>query len=123
MQLAGRGGATGRPVTNGANGPAALASIVRISENDVDWMAALITHMGRNALSGVQPTQQAEDAWTDTVYALSQYWYAGANVKHKAGGLSMLTGGFPKYREACAAAAQNGYRDLVFETAQAMQPA
>ena len=53
-----------------------------------------------------------------TVYQLSQRtlltkaktWYVGANVKDKPQGLSMFTGGFPKYREYCALATQDGYR-------------
>ena len=36
-------------------------------------------------------------------------------LKDKAQGLSLFTGGFPKYREYCAAAIQNGYRDFVFD--------
>jgi len=45
-------------------------------------------------------------------------WWVGANVKDKPQGLTLFTGGFLKYREHCAAAAQGGYRDFVFERAQ-----
>ncbi len=109
-------------MTTGPNGPAALANIVRISENDVDWIAAVMAHMQANGLASVEPTQAAEDAWMDTVDALAkrtllsqaQTWYVGANVTGKPKGLPMFTGGFAKYREACAAVAANGWRDLVF---------
>ncbi len=114
-------------MTTGPNGPAALANIVRISENDVDWIAALITHMDQHGLCAVEPTQAAEDAWMEVVCALSQRtllskaktWYVGANVKDKPQGLTLFTGGFPKYREYCNAAVQNGYRDLAFESSKA----
>ena len=33
-------------MTTGPNGPAALANIIRISEHDVDWIAAAMTHTG-----------------------------------------------------------------------------
>ena len=113
-------------MTTGPNGPAALANIIRISEHDVDWIAAAMTHMDRNGLSTIEPTPQAEQAWMDIVFALSQRslllkaktWYLGANVKDKPQGLTLFTGGFQKYREHCAAAVQGGYRDFVFERAQ-----
>jgi cation diffusion facilitator CzcD-associated flavoprotein CzcO len=113
-------------MTTGPNGPAALANIIRISEHDVDWIAAAMTHMDRHGLSTIEPTQQAEQAWMDLVFALSQRsllikaktWYVGANVKDKPQGLTLFTGGFHKYREYCAAAVQGGYRDYVFDHAQ-----
>jgi cation diffusion facilitator CzcD-associated flavoprotein CzcO len=110
-------------MTTGPNGPAALANIIRISENDVDWIAALMTHMQQNALACAEPTRKAEDGWMDVVYALSQRtlitkaktWWVGANVKDKPQGLTLFTGGFHKYREYCAAAAADGYRGLGFQ--------
>ncbi|WP_049823441.1 NAD(P)/FAD-dependent oxidoreductase [Bradyrhizobium sp. WSM2254] len=110
-------------MTTGPNGPAALANIVRISENDVDWIASAITHMADHGLDTIEPTRKAEDDWMDLVFRLAKRslltkaktWYVGTNVKDKAQGLSLFTGGFPKYRECCAAAIQNGYRDFVFE--------
>ncbi|UQR66544.1 NAD(P)/FAD-dependent oxidoreductase [Bradyrhizobium sp. C-145] len=110
-------------MTTGPNGPAALANIVRISENDVDWIAHTITHMADQGLDTIEPTRQAEDEWMALVFKLAQRslltkaktWYVGTNVKDKAQGLSLFTGGFPKYREYCAAAIEAGYRDFVFE--------
>lgn len=110
-------------MTTGPNGPAALANIVRISEHDVDLIAAAIAHMDENGLATIEPTKQAEDGWMDVVDALSQRtllskaktWYVGANVEGKAKGLPMFTGGFLKYREFCAAAVQDGYRGFAFE--------
>ena len=117
--------------TKGGEGSAALANIVRISENDVDWIAALITHMAKNGQSTAEPTQQAEDAWMQIVYTLAQRtllskaktWYVGANVAGKAQGLSLFTGGFPKYREYCTQVIQNGWRDLAFTQADSAVPA
>jgi cation diffusion facilitator CzcD-associated flavoprotein CzcO len=108
--------------TTGPNGPAALANIVRISENDIDWFAALMTHMTENGLANVEPTEQAEQAWMQVVANLAQRtllskaktWYVGANVAGKAQGLSMFTGGFPKYREFCNQAMQSGWQGLEF---------
>lgn len=110
-------------MTTGPNGPAALANIIRISEHDVDWIANAMRFMEANELASMEPTPEAEQAWMDTVYALSQRtlltkaktWYVGANVKDKPQGLTLFTGGFLKYREHCAAAAQ-GYKGFAFES-------
>jgi len=109
-------------MTTGPNGPAALANIIRISEHDVDWIAAAMVHMDKNDLASIEPTQKAEDSWMDIVFQLSQRslilkaksWWVGANVKDKPQGLTLFTGGFQKYREHCAAAAQ-GYAGFAFE--------
>lgn len=118
-------------MTTGPTGPAALANIIRISEHDVDWIAALITHMDKHGLSAVEPTRQAEDRWMDIVAKLAERtlitkaktWWVGANVEGKAQGLTLFTGGFQRYREHCAAAAEAGYREFTFEHAKESVPA
>jgi hypothetical protein len=50
-----------------------------------------------------------------TLLSKGQAWYAGAIVSDIPKGLPMFTGGLPKYRETCAAVAQNALRDLAFE--------
>lgn len=112
-------------MTTGPNGPAALANIVTISENDVDWVARIITHMQQSGQAAVEATLAAEDAWMDQIQRLAgrslmtkaKTWWVGANVKGKPQGMLMFTGGFHKYREACEAVAANGYRDLAFQKA------
>lgn len=110
-------------MTTGPNGPAALANIIRISEHDVDWIAAAMVHMEKDGLASIEPTAEAEQGWMDLVYELSQRtlltkaktWYVGANVKDKPLGLTLFTGGFAKYRELTSAAVRDGYRGFVFE--------
>lgn len=118
-------------MTTGPNGPAALANIIRISEHDVDWIAAAIAHMDREGLTSMEPTAKAEQDWMDLVFQLSQKtllsqaktWYVGANVKDKPQGLTLFTGGFAKYSEHCAAASRQGYGSFVFEPADETVPA
>ncbi|MES2508460.1 MAG: NAD(P)/FAD-dependent oxidoreductase [Pseudomonadota bacterium] len=110
-------------MTTGPNGPSALANIIRISEHDVDWIAAAITHMKQNGLATMEPTTQAEDNWMGVVQGLAQRslinkaktWWVGANVPGKSQGLTMFIGGFAKYRELCANAANDGYSGFAFE--------
>ena len=94
------------------------ANIIRISENDVDWIADLMVHMKAHGQAVVEVKPEAEQAWMTLVSNLAQRsllrkaktWYLGANVKDKPQGLTLFTGGFLKYREHCAAASQDGYR-------------
>jgi cation diffusion facilitator CzcD-associated flavoprotein CzcO len=118
-------------MTTGPNGPAALANIIRISEHDVDWIAALMIHLDEHGLASVEPTRQAEDRWMEIVFKLAERtlitkaktWWVGANVEGKAQGLTLFTGGFLRYREHCAAVVQAGYRDYTFERARESVPA
>ena len=113
-------------LTTGPTGPAALANIVHISEHDVDWIADAIGYMDRNGLSAIEPTSEAEERWMEivrdlagrTLLSKAKTWYVGANVSGKPQGLTLFTGGFPKYVEYCKAATQSGYRDFAFERAR-----
>jgi hypothetical protein len=51
-----------------------------------------------------------------TLVSKAKTWYVGANVKDKPQGLTIFTGGFKKYQEYCAAAAEQGYRGFSFES-------
>lgn len=111
-------------MTTGPTGPAALANIIRISENDVDWIAELLVHMEKNGQAVAEVTAEAEKGWMDIVANLAKSslllkaktWYLGTNVKDKPQGLTLFTGGFHKYREYCEQAKQDGYRKtLAFE--------
>tara|TARA_R110002126_G_scaffold2848_8_gene15761 strand:+ start:2863 stop:4497 length:1635 start_codon:yes stop_codon:yes gene_type:complete len=109
--------------TCGPNGPAALANIISISENDVDWIADVTTHMAKAGLASIEPTLTAEDRWMKVVAELAEKslvrkantWWVGSNVKGKPTGLTMFVGGFNKYREYCDAAKQNDYADFSFK--------
>tara|TARA_R110001599_G_scaffold191544_2_gene386479 strand:+ start:27399 stop:29102 length:1704 start_codon:yes stop_codon:yes gene_type:complete len=106
----------------GANGPSALANIITLNQQTVDWICDAITHMRANDILEMEAKTEAEDEWMDTVTQLAQQtllskadtWYVGANVKGKAKGLTMYTGGFAKYRDACTDVAQNDYSGFVF---------
>lgn len=109
----------------GPNGPAALANIITLDQQNVDWIADAIAHMRQEGLSTMEPADRAEQAWMDTVYGLAELtlvskantWYVGGNIRGKPRGLSMYTGGFQRYGEACRMAAEGGYADFVFESA------
>jgi len=107
----------------GANGPAALANIITINEQNVDWFCNLIDYMAVHHIAAAEPTIEAEGEWMRIVYDLAektlmskaQTWYVGANVEGKARGLTLFTGGFAKYRDYCDTVKNNGYSGLTFE--------
>ncbi len=107
----------------GPNGPAALANIVTLDEQNVNWICALIGHMRAHGIRSAEPTLEAEDAWMEQVFALAQMtlvskantWYTGTNVDGKPRGLIMYTGGFLRFNEACNAVVAAGYSSLRFE--------
>lgn len=104
-------------MTTGPNGPAALANIIRMSENDVDWIANAIMHLRAHDLGSMEPTHQTENEWMELVQTLARHslinkaktWWVGSNIAGKPQGLTQFVGGFAKYREHCAAAAAHGY--------------
>ncbi len=106
----------------GPNGPAALANIITLDEQNVNWICQLIDHMRTNSIASVEPQPAAEDAWMEQVFSLAELtlvskantWYVGANVDGKPRGLSMYTGGFFKYNETCTNVALRGYDTLRF---------
>ncbi len=110
---------------SGPNGPAALANLITIAEHDIDWIADMVSYMEANGITAVEPTAEAEERWMKLVLTLAEKslirkantWWVGANVKGKPQGLTMFIGGFQKYRELCAAAAQDRASNFVFDRA------
>lgn len=111
----------------GANGPAALANIITLNEQNVAWICGLIEHMRANGLATVEANEDAESRWMDQVFALAENtlvskantWYTGTNVEGKPRGLTLYTGGFLKYSEACAAVQTGGYSEMIFSGSNA----
>lgn len=109
----------------GPNGPSALANIFTINEQNVNWIADAISHMRSHGLTAMEPTGEAEQGWMDLVAGLAEgtlvskakTWYTGTNIAGKSRGLTMYTGGFKAYREACEEAASQDYPGIAFERA------
>jgi cation diffusion facilitator CzcD-associated flavoprotein CzcO len=112
----------------GANGPAALANIVTLDEQNTDWIADCITHMRKNGFATVEADAQSEADWMDAIAALAEKslmpkantWYVGANVEGKPRVFSLYSGGFHKYREICEAVTADGYRGFSFARAPSL---
>jgi cyclohexanone monooxygenase len=92
----------------------------------VEWVTGLIRYMRDNHYKRVEPTAEAEGAWTEHVYEMAtrmlfhqvDSWFMGVNPnvpgKQKRTFL-LYSGGAPAYRETCDAVASNGYDGFVFD--------
>lgn len=113
----------------GPNGPAALANIITLDEQNVDWICHVIRHMRAEGHRTVEPTAEAESEWMEQVFTLAEQtlvskantWYVGANVEGKPRGLTIYTGGYGKFSEACSAVIRDGFRGLEFGNAGAAE--
>jgi cation diffusion facilitator CzcD-associated flavoprotein CzcO len=109
----------------GANGPAALANIITLDEQNTHWIAGCIDHMRRHRFATVETTAEAEAKWMDVIAALAakslmpkaNTWYVGTNIEGKPRVFSLFSGGFHKYREMCEDVIADSYRGFVFERA------
>jgi cation diffusion facilitator CzcD-associated flavoprotein CzcO len=109
----------------GPHNAATFCNIPRCIEQNVEWVTGLIRYMRDHGYKRVEPTAEAEDAWTEHVYEIAtrmlfhqvDSWFMGVNTnvpgKQKRTFL-LYSGGAPAYREKCDEVAANGYDGFVF---------
>jgi cyclohexanone monooxygenase len=97
--------------------PSVLTNMIVSIEHHVDWITDCITHLRDSALTEIDTTTEAENAWTEhvaeiaggTLWPKAASWYMGANVPGKPRVFMVYLGGVPAYREKCSAVAAEGY--------------
>ncbi|MGE3847308.1 MAG: flavin-containing monooxygenase [Gammaproteobacteria bacterium] len=107
----------------GPNNGSTFCNIPRCIEQNVDWLTDLIADMRAKGLSRVEPTTQAEVAWTEhvdetaraTLFPTVNSWFMGVNpnIPGRKKKFMLYAGGFPKYRQTCADIAAKGYEGFV----------
>jgi len=104
----------------GPHNAATFCNIPRCIEQNVDWVTELLRYMGEKGFTRVEPTEAAEDAWTEHVYESAarllllevDSWMTGVNRNvpgRQKRTFMAYAGGAPKYREKCEEVAANGY--------------
>jgi cation diffusion facilitator CzcD-associated flavoprotein CzcO len=104
----------------GPHNAATFCNIPRCAEQNVEWLADLIAYMREHGLCTIQPTVEAQDAWTDHVYETGRYllltqvdsWMTGINknvTTRTRRTFMAYAGGAPNYRQRCEEVAANGY--------------
>lgn len=109
----------------GPHGAAPFCNMPRCIEQNVDWVADLLVHMRENGYQSVEPTKDAENAWTQEVYEIStrflftrvDSWMTGVNKNlenRQSRSVMVYAGGAPRYRERCDEVAASGYAGFEF---------
>jgi cation diffusion facilitator CzcD-associated flavoprotein CzcO len=106
----------------GPGSPSVLSNMPVSIEQHVELITRFIEHMRDNGLEVVEPTQQAEDEWTDhaqevahsTLLPQSATWYMGANIPGKPRVFMPYLGGVGPYRQKCDEIVANDYEGFAF---------
>jgi cation diffusion facilitator CzcD-associated flavoprotein CzcO len=100
----------------------ALSTNVPVSiEHDVEWIADAIAWCEANAITAIEPTDEAEDAWVEdtqaraagSLFEKADSWQFGSNVPGKPRRFLLWLGGLTAFREKCAAVAAAGYEGFM----------
>jgi cyclohexanone monooxygenase len=102
--------------------PAVLSNVVVSIEQHVDWLAEALAFMRERGFARIEPTPEAEDAWTahvaevgdTTLFPQADSWYLGANIPGKPRVFMAYLGGVAVYRRICDDVAAGGYATFTF---------
>jgi len=107
----------------GPHNGATFCNIPRCIEQNVGWLTDLIAHMKRENIHQVEPTLDAEDAWTAhvdetaaaTLFAKVDSWFMGVNVNNPTQKRTFMlyAGGQMNYKAKCDESAEDGYEGFV----------
>lgn len=101
----------------GPGSPSLLSNVMVSIEEQSDWLANMIDHMGRHDVAEVEVTEMAEQAWVahvnarahETLYLTADSYYNGAEVAGKPRVFMPYSGGVRGYRRLLHKCAENGY--------------
>ncbi len=109
----------------GPHNAATFCNIPRCIEQNVEWVTDLVRYMRQKGYERIEPTQAAEDAWTQHVYELVAFtllptadsWFMGVNqnLPNKKRTFLAYMGGAPAYRARCDEVAAKGYEGFVLQ--------
>ncbi len=102
---------------------ASVGNFVRAAEPLVEWISESVAYIRDNGFHRIQPTQQAEDDWTQHMIeggekilrTQADNWFVGANIPGKARFLLTAPDTAPVMRAKRAEVADNGYQGFSLE--------
>ena len=107
----------------GPHNGATFCNIPRCIEQNVEWVTDLIAHMKDKGLHQVEPTLEAEDAWTQhvddtaarTLFPSADSWFMGVNLNDptKKRTFMLYAGGQMDYKARANEIAEKGYNGFV----------
>jgi len=100
-----------------------MSNVTVSIEQQVEWIALCLTHMGHENLTTIEPIAHADTSWADytnatsemTLFLLEKSWYMGANVPGKPHVCWPYLGGVGAYRRICNDIAEQDYLGFVFD--------
>lgn len=110
-------------MVGGPQSPALASNVVMTIEQAVDWIADLIEHARDAGATRVEATAEGQDDWVNiseetvaaTLYATTDSWYRGSNVKGKPNTFMGYVGGVGKYRRMCTEISKRGYPGVAID--------
>jgi cyclohexanone monooxygenase len=108
----------------GPGSPSIRSTVIVSIEQHVDWIADFLTYLEEHQVEQVEPTPDAEEAWTahvdqlaaSTLLVRNDTQYVGANVPGKPRAYLAYTGGVGPYRVICDDVRASGYEGFVMRT-------
>jgi cyclohexanone monooxygenase len=105
---------------NGPGSPSAFFAPIQLAEYQAGWISRCLDELAARELDCMEVDRAAEDAWVAhhdevasmTLLPQSHSWYMGDNIPGKPRRLLIYIGGFLAYRDACEAAAADGFSGL-----------
>jgi cation diffusion facilitator CzcD-associated flavoprotein CzcO len=93
------------------------------AEMIVEWITDCIRYVREKGYACIAPTPQAEEAWVEhaaaladgTLFASGNSWFVGANIPGKKRVFLLYANTTPAYRQKCAEAAANGYKEFLLQ--------
>ncbi len=101
----------------GPQSPSVLSNMPVSIEHHVEWVSDAINHFATNGIKLVEPTKEAEEAWTahntevaeQTLYPTADSWYMNENIEDKPTVFTPYIGGVDVYHQTIQEVAQKGY--------------
>ncbi len=109
-------------IVTGPGSPSVLSNVITSIEQHVEFITDCIDHMRKNAMSRIDPAEQAEDDWVahvgevaaGTLLPRAASWYMGANIPGKTRVFVPYVGGVDRYRRTCDEIVAKGYAGFTF---------
>jgi cation diffusion facilitator CzcD-associated flavoprotein CzcO/acetyl esterase/lipase len=109
-------------IITGPQSPAVLSNMPVSIEQHIEWIGDCVEHMIENGFDRVEPTAEAEAAWSkkvdelaaETLMPKANSWYMGANTPGKPRRFGAYIGGVGEYRRLCSEIAADGYEGFEF---------
>jgi cation diffusion facilitator CzcD-associated flavoprotein CzcO len=111
----------------GPQSPSVLSNMPVSIEHHVEWVTDAIEHFLDHGVRVVEPTVEAEDAWTEhnrlvaegTLYTTADSWYMNENIPDKPTVFTPYVGGVDVYHDTVLEVAEKGYEG--FELAESVR--